>query len=90
MDNPFSAARHVFVLFRDLLITDNELRGELENAIDMLRSSYNAAIYENRFIIGGALEHLVVAAMNGGGFPARHIGVEIQESMFLPIAPLME
>lgn len=74
MDNSFKAARHVFEILRDRLIADDELRAELEGAIDMLRSAYNAFIYENRFIVGGALEHLVVAAMNGAGFSAHHIG----------------
>lgn len=74
MDNSFQNARSIFARFRERMAADPDLRVELEGAIDMLRSSYNTAIRENRFIVGGAVEHLVVAVMNGGGFPAQHIG----------------
>ena len=56
------------------MTSDTELRSDLESAIDMLRSSYNTAIRENRFIVGGAVEHLVVAVFNGARFPAQHVG----------------
>ena len=41
----------------------------------MLRSSYNTAIRENRFIVGGAVEHIIVGALNGVRLPAVHVGV---------------
>lgn len=74
MNNSFDSARHIFQSFREHMATDVELRTELEGAIDMLRSAYNTTIRENRFIVGGAIEHFVVATFNGGGFPAQHIG----------------
>lgn len=70
----FDASRRIFAVFRERLTTDADLRAEFEAAIDTLRSSYNSAIYENRFIVGGAIEWLFVAAMNGAGFSAQHVG----------------
>ena len=70
----FDSARSLFSSFRERLLHDKELQSAFEAAISMLRASYNTAIYENRFTIGGAIEHLVVATFNGAGLPAQHIG----------------
>lgn len=56
-------------------MADKELTTQFEAAIVMLRSAYNTAIRENRFIVGGAVEHILVGAFNGAGLPAEHVGV---------------
>jgi hypothetical protein len=72
--NNFDASRRLFAAFRERLSSDDDLRAAFEAAIDTLRSSYNSAIYENRFIVGGAIEWLFVAVFNGAGFSAQHVG----------------
>ncbi|HEY4473670.1 MAG TPA: hypothetical protein VI957_00715 [Candidatus Paceibacterota bacterium] len=74
MNISYPVARATFSSFRAKLEKDGGLRSQLESAVKMLRSSYNTAIYENRFIVGGALEHIMVAAFNGAGIPAQHVG----------------
>lgn len=74
VDGAYSIAREVFSLFRERISADRELASEFQMAIVTLRSSYNTAIYENRFVVGGAIEHLVVAAFNGAKMPAAHVG----------------
>lgn len=64
----------MFGLFRERMLKDEELAAQLEASITMVRANYNAAIYENRFIVGGAAEHLLAAAFNGAGLPAQHVG----------------
>ena len=74
MHTQYERARGVFGRLRSILAADDVLRQEFEAALDMLRTSYDAAIYENRFIVGGAIEHLAVALFNGAGLPAQHVG----------------
>ncbi|MFH1178460.1 MAG: hypothetical protein V1711_01930 [bacterium] len=74
MNNAYESARAGFQIFKRKILADDELRGEYVAAIDMLRSLYDAGIYENRFIIGGAIEHITAAAIHGLGIPATQIG----------------
>lgn len=70
----YEAARRVFARFREGLGQTEELRGEITDAMRALLTEYSTSVYENRFIAGGAVEHILGAAMRAVGIPARNRG----------------
>ncbi|CUS85317.1 hypothetical protein [Candidatus Kryptobacter tengchongensis] len=57
-------------LFRELKLKIEseryeEIKSEFVNAIVMLLKEYDTAIYENRFVVGGAVEHIFCRFIKG-------------------------
>ena len=67
-------AREIFLKFRRRLDEDSPLCGEVVEAIRALVTEYSTSIRENRFTVGGAIEHIIGAAMRAAGLPARNRG----------------
>ncbi|MCX7911242.1 MAG: hypothetical protein N2505_06680, partial [Endomicrobia bacterium] len=72
----FEDARIIFKKFRKKFLKDLILQQEFLDAIRKVLSLYDTKIYENRFIVGGVVEFIVLAAFKGLGFRGRHIGKE--------------
>lgn len=70
----FQSAREAFLKFRRRLDSDPPLCGEVVEAIRALVTEYSTSIRENRFTVGGAIEHIIGAAMRAAGLPARNRG----------------
>lgn len=74
----YEAARRIFVRFREGLHGNEKLRSEVTDALRALLTEYSTSVFENRFIAGGAVEHILGAAMRSIGIAARNRGhVEI-------------
>lgn len=72
-------------LFRELKLKIEsgqyeEIKSEFVNAIVMLLKEYDTAIYENRFVVGGAVEHIFVALLRALGFESYHAGSKERRS----------
>lgn len=76
MINIFNNAKQIFEEYREKFLKDNILREEFLDAVKNLLSLYNTKIYENRFIVGGVMEFIVLASFKGLNFNAKHIGKE--------------
>jgi len=77
MTTPFSLPRDIFREWSKAVSTDAELRTHLEGAIRQVLTEYDTAIYENRFIVGGVVEYIVLAAINGSGVAkGTHVGAK--------------
>lgn len=71
----YKNAREVFRLFKVAFEGDITLQKEFLDAISRLLTEYNTTIYENRFVVGGAIEYILVAAFNAlDSVRAKHIG----------------
>lgn len=71
----YENARDIFQTFKASFERDALLQDEFLDAITRLLTEYNTTIYENRFVVGGAVEYILVAAFNGSGaLGAKHIG----------------
>lgn len=53
---------------------ESQLRSEYEKALAAVVEQYNTAIYENRYIVGGIVERLTVAAFRAAGVGAQLVG----------------
>ena len=62
-ESRYTAARAVFMQFEAGLQGDDDLLQELLAALELLLSERSTSFYENRFISGGAAEHIIAAAM---------------------------
>jgi len=69
----FEAERAGFETFRGNFPT---VREDFARAIRALHQRYDTAIRENRFIVGGATEIVLGAAMRACGVPVRHRGTQ--------------
>jgi len=67
-------AREIFLKFRRQLDEDSPLCGEVVEAIRALVTEYSTSIAENRFTVGGAVEHIIGTAMRAASLPARNRG----------------
>ncbi len=76
MTEIFNNAKRVFKEYREKFLKDEILKEEFLDAIRNLLSLYNTRIYENRFIVGGIIEFIVLASFKGLNFNAKHIGKE--------------
>ncbi len=72
----FSAQRRVFRKFKKCCDGRADLRKEIERGFFLLLSEYNTSIHENRFIVGGASEHILEAALRACGIHATNAGME--------------
>lgn len=70
----FPAARAVFAHFKEHAEANSELRAEIVEAIRALLSEYSPTVAENRFVVGGAVEHIIGAAMRSASLLARNRG----------------
>ena len=76
-ESRYAAARAVFMQFKAGLEGNDDLRQELLAALSVLLSERSTSFYENRFISGGAAEHIFAAAMRCVGLSdARTVGFE--------------
>ena len=73
---PYNRERRAFGVLRDALMGNELLREEYEQAVEAVVTQYNTAIYENRFVVGGAIERITVAAMRAAGIAAQLVGSE--------------
>jgi hypothetical protein len=73
----YQQAREIFLRFKRGLESQPDLRDELLAAVGLLIAEYNTTYRENRFIVGGAAEEMVAAAMRCTGLDnVRCVGVE--------------
>lgn len=70
----FGKARNLFKDFRSKIEDNKEVLNDFVKAIDKLINEYDTAIYENRFIVGGAVEYIFIALLRYLGFEVEHIG----------------
>ena len=77
IESQYAAARAVFLQFKAGLEGHDDLLQELLAALDLLLSERSTSFYENRFISGGAAEHIIAAAMRCVGLnDVRTVGFE--------------
>ena len=62
-ENRNAPAREVFRRFKTGLEQDRALLNELLNSFRLLLTERSTTYDENRFIVGGAVEHIMAAAM---------------------------
>ncbi|GBC90816.1 hypothetical protein HRbin14_01571 [bacterium HR14] len=74
--SPFTNERAAFQALKIAVEQDEALRADIEKALKELLGRFSTAIRENRFVVGGALELILVAALRAAGVDAQHVGVE--------------
>jgi hypothetical protein len=73
----FVQSKKIFIMLSKQLDKRFTIKKEFEEIIKILLTQFNTTIAENRFIVGGALEHFIVAVLNSiPKVKARHIGEE--------------
>ena len=73
----YGRAREIFLQFKAGLESNDDLRKELLGALELLLTERSTSFYENRFITGGAAEHVIAAAMRCVGLSdVRTVGFE--------------
>jgi hypothetical protein len=72
----FSAERAAFRQFKQAVEKDGILRSDVETALKELLGRFATTIYENRFVVGGALEVIMVAALRAAGIDATDVGAQ--------------
>ena len=77
VENQYAQARRTFLRFKAGLEDDKAVLRELLAAFELLISERSTSFYENRFIAGGAAEHIIAAAMRCVGLTeVRTVGFE--------------
>ena len=71
MSEKFSQYRKWFKNFKMGFEKNEEVADEFVRAVSELVADYDTAIYENRFVVGGAVEHIFVALLRSLGFSAK-------------------
>jgi hypothetical protein len=74
----FAAERAAFGKLKRAVEKDPDLRGDIELAIGQLHERFATSIRENRFIVGGVLEVVLVAALRAAGVKAEDVGTSEQ------------
>lgn len=66
----------IFKVFKSKLDENPDVKKEFEDMLEHVIGSYNTTIYENRFLVGGMVEYIVLAAFNAFDdvFTAKHTG----------------
>ena len=82
MNKKFSQHRKWFKNFKIKFEKNGEVENEFVRAIDKLVAEYDTAIYENRFVVGGAVEFLFVALVRALGFNVGHVGTSEKRGDF--------
>ncbi len=72
----FTNEREAFQRLKEAIEQDEALRADIEKALKELLGRFSTTIRENRFVVGGALELILVAALRAAGVKAEHVGVE--------------
>lgn len=76
-EGQYTRARELFLQLKAGLETNNALLNELLAALGLLLAERSTSFYENRFISGGATEHIIAAAMRCAGLSdVRTVGFE--------------
>lgn len=70
-DDDFSAVEGVYARFK---MGAAAVRTEIESAIRELIYEYSTSNRENRFVVGGAVEYILAAAMRSTGIPVTALG----------------
>ncbi|MEM3165481.1 MAG: hypothetical protein QXO51_08665, partial [Halobacteria archaeon] len=71
---PFDDARSIFLKFQEKI--EPEAVAEIEEVLEKFHASYDTAIGENRFLVGGVVEYVLCAAFNSiDDFVATHLKV---------------
>lgn len=70
----FREERQAFQQLRETLRGAPELREEVEIALREVLRSFPTTIRENRFVVGGVIEVILVAAFRASGIPAADVG----------------
>ncbi len=73
---PFYAEREAFRRFKQAVEEDPELKNEIEAVLNDLLGQFATSIYENRFIVGGALEIIITAALRAAQVDATEVGAD--------------
>lgn len=77
LERRYERAREIFRQFKAGLEENCDLRSEVLTALELLLSERSTSFYENRFISGGAAEHIIAAAMRCVGLSdVRTVGFE--------------
>ncbi len=74
----FTVEREAFKKLKQAVEGDDELRRDIELAIGQLLQRFATSIRENRFIVGGVLEVILVAALRASGIQAEDVGISEQ------------
>jgi len=70
----YKSAQNLFKYYAKKFKEDILLQEEFLDAINKILNLYDTKIYENRFIVGGVIEFIVLASFRALGFDATHIG----------------
>lgn len=70
----YKLQRDAFRRLKAKLQADASLRTELETALEILLSEYDTTVHENRFVVGGACERILGAAIRAAGINAENVG----------------
>lgn len=81
--SPYQPARDAFARLADTLRAEPQALRELEAALAELIGPYNTVIYENRFLVGGAVEVFFIAAMRYAGLDVTDVGASNMRADFM-------
>jgi hypothetical protein len=70
----YTSAQNLFKYYAKKFKEDVLLQEEFLDAINKILNLYDTKIYENRFIVGGVIEFIVLATFRALEFDASHVG----------------
>lgn len=76
IESRFTAERAAFYQLKQAMEGDALLKSDIETALAALLGRFATTIYENRFVVGGALEVIMVAALRAAGVDATDVGAQ--------------
>lgn len=76
IERRFVAERAAFHHLKQAVESDAILKSDIETALEALLERFATTIYENRFVVGGALEVIMVAALRAAGIDAIDVGAQ--------------
>jgi len=71
----FAAERWAFAQLKQKIDHDDKLRQEVEYTLAQLLERFATSVRENRFVVGGALEVILTAALRAAGVAAEDVGI---------------
>ena len=71
----FAAERGAFAQLKQKIDHDDKLRQEVEYTLAQLLGRFATSVRENRFVVGGALEVILTAALRAAGVAAEDVGI---------------
>lgn len=72
----YESERGAFEKLKSVTESDLILKSDLENAFSAVLTRYATKIYENRFLVGGVSEVILVSALRAVGIPAEDIAAQ--------------